>query len=328
MNTFKILAILVILSAVAFTVSALSQEQLANQLSKLTKNSESKINIQDIIKSAKIQTPQISQETKDIALNEVMQKLEESNEVPILVWVKANEDLESIIKNLEGFEVKYIYDQLNGFSGTATREAINNLIEDERVDYIVFDQIVKANLIQSRPLIQANVVESNYSLTGQGVGVCHLDTGIDYNHVNLAGAYAGGYDFVNNDPDPMDDNGHGTATAGVIASNHTTRRGISPKVNLLAIKVLDSTGWGYFSGIAAGINWCVTNKNLYNISVISMSLGTVGLTYTPSTSPGYIDPALQAAYNLNIASVASSGNEGSTTEMSYPAVSPYVISVG
>ncbi|MEK6793063.1 MAG: hypothetical protein AABX95_04550, partial [Nanoarchaeota archaeon] len=79
MKAFKILAILVILSAVAFTVSALSQEQLANQLSKLTKKSESKINIQDIIKSAKIQTPQISQETKDIALNEVMQKLEESN---------------------------------------------------------------------------------------------------------------------------------------------------------------------------------------------------------------------------------------------------------
>ena len=202
-----------------------------------------------------------------------MQKLEESNEVPILVWVKKDYSLNEIIESLEGFKTKYIYDQLNGFSGTATREAINNLIEDERVDYIVFDQIVKANLIQSRPLIQANLVETNYNITGQGVGVCHLDTGVNYNHVNLAGAYRGGYDFVNNDPDPMDDHGHGTATAGVIASNHTTRRGISPKVNLLAIKVLDSNGAGTWSGLAAGINWCIANKNLYNISIISMSLG-------------------------------------------------------
>ncbi|MEK6792603.1 MAG: hypothetical protein AABX95_02190, partial [Nanoarchaeota archaeon] len=79
MNTFKILAILVILSAVAFTVSALSQKELMNSIFKSDKNSESKINIQDIIKSAKVDEKQIPQETKDIALNEVMQKLEESN---------------------------------------------------------------------------------------------------------------------------------------------------------------------------------------------------------------------------------------------------------
>ena len=308
------------------TVSALSQEDFLKQLPKLNNEDNSKINFHEIISSAKSQNLQIPEKTKQISYSEIEQKLKENSRIPVIVWVNKEYTPEQILSDLKEFETKYIYDKLNGFAGTANKEEISFLHEDERINYITYDQQVEAHLLQSRAVVQANTVESNYSLRGNGVGVCHLDTGINYNHPYLIQAYAGGYDFVNNDPDPSDDNGHGTATAGVIASNHTFFRGMAPKVNLLAVKVLDASATGTNSDIVAGINWCITNQNSYNISIISMSLGTTAL-YTPLTSPGYYDQALQTAYNNNIITVASTGNAGSTTQISYPALSPFVTSV-
>ncbi len=324
MNMLKFVTGIVILAMIIVPIST-GQEELLSYFGK-SSDSESKINFQDMLNSAKYEEQQIPQQTKDIAYQEVMKKFESTKNVPVIVWLNDGQSPKSIYKNLRGFKVKYVYDQLGGFAGTATKEAVDSLKNNDKVDYIALDQLAKANLMESRPIIQADAVQSNYGITGKGVGVCHLDTGVNYNHPALIRAYAGGYDFINNDNDPMDDNGHGTATAGAIASNDSTDKGISPGVNLLAVKVLDSNSFGYWSTITAGINWCVANKNLYNISVISMSLGSVGFTYTPTTSPGYIEPALQTAYNLNIVPVASSGNEGALTGISYPAVSPYVIS--
>jgi len=80
--------------------------------------------------------------------------------------------------------------------------------------------------------------------------VGELDTGIDYADSALGGGFGaghkviGGYDFVNNDADPMDDNGHGTHVAGIIAANGAGLRGVAPHAKLMAFKVLDHNGWG------------------------------------------------------------------------------------
>ena len=271
---------------------------------------------------------EITKEQKEYNLKEIQDTLQKSDEANILVWLKENQNPEEFLSTLENFEVKYIYHSSNGFAGTADKKTIEQLSQNSKVSYLVLDKEVQGLLQQSRPLIQANTVEINYNITGNGVGVCVLDTGMNYTHPSLSNAYAGGYDLINNDPNPMDDNGHGTLVSGVITSRSTTWRGIAPNSKIIAVKVLNQLGLGPLSTIAAGVDWCVTNKNTYNISLISMSLGTVGGIYNPSTNPASYEPSLANAYNNNIAIVASSGNDGSTSGISYPAISPYVISVG
>lgn len=79
---------------------------------------------------------------------------------------------------------------------------------------------------------------------GTGVRVAVVDTGIDYLHPDLMGNYAGGYDFVNNDTDPMDDHGHGTHVSGTIAAvrNGVGVLGAAPETDLYALKALGAGG--------------------------------------------------------------------------------------
>jgi len=107
---------------------------------------------------------------------------------------------------------------------------------------------------------------------GKGVKVALIDTGIDYTHIDLDDNYVDGYDFVNDDSDPMDDSGHGTHCAGIIAAedNDIGVVGVAPEASLYAVKALDSTGTGYLSDVAAGIDWAIEN----GMDIISLSMGT------------------------------------------------------
>lgn len=90
-----------------------------------------------------------------------------------------------------------------------------------------------------------------------------IDTGIDYDHPDLDDNYAGGYDFVNGDRNRMDDNGHGTHCAGIVAAENNTEGviGVAPKADLYGVKVLDSGGSGSLSHVIAGIEWAVQGPN-------------------------------------------------------------------
>ncbi|MCK4335413.1 MAG: S8 family serine peptidase, partial [Candidatus Aenigmarchaeota archaeon] len=102
-------------------------------------------------------------------------------------------------------------------------------------------------------------------LTGKGQTVCVIDTGIDYNHKFISEEYIGGYDFVNDDSDPMDDHGHGTYVSGIISN-------IAPGAKIIAAKALDEDGKGYESDIIAAIDYCIENRDAYGISVISLAI--------------------------------------------------------
>jgi subtilisin family serine protease len=104
---------------------------------------------------------------------------------------------------------------------------------------------------------------------------------------------------------------------------------MAPGANLAAVKVFDSTGSGTFGAVAAGIDWCRTNAATFGISVINMSLGDSG-SYTSTTCPviGTVNTAILNAYNANITPVASSGNDGYTNGISFPACMAQVVSVG
>ena len=156
--------------------------------------------------------------------------------------------------------------------------------------------------------------------TGVGAKIAILDTGIDYSHPDL-GNYVGGYDFVNGDIDPMDDHGHGTHCAGIAAASSGDGGvvGVAPDASLYGVKVLDSQGSGYYSDIAAGLEWTHTNQTDGQMHVASMSLGGGRGSTT-------LERACNAAADSGVFVVAAAGNDG-RNRVSYPAKYPSVVAV-
>lgn len=171
--------------------------------------------------------------------------------------------------------------------------------------------------------IEAGTVHSGLpGHTGRGVRVAVLDTGINYNHPDLAPNYRGGYDFVNNDADPWDDNGHGTHVAGTIAAARDGAGvvGVAPEVDLYAVKVLGADGYGYVSTFISGIDWAVRN----GIQVTNHSYGGLARSAT-------FEEALANAAARGMVHTASAGNrgacDGTGDSVGYPAGYRSVIAV-
>ncbi|TDP50869.1 subtilase family protein [Bacteriovorax stolpii] len=146
------------------------------------------------------------------------------------------------------------------------------------------------------------------------VTVAVLDTGINYNNSDLSsnmwnggGSYPNhGYDYVDNDNDPMDLSGHGTHVAGTIGArgnNGVGSTGVCWRSSLMAVRVLGTTGSGTSAGIVAGIYFAVDN----GAKVINMSLG--GDSYDAAYSA-----AIDYAQNHGVLIVAAAGNDGTNNE--------------
>lgn len=226
------------------------------------------------------------------------------------------------------------FEYSNSFSAKLTQEEIKELKNSGAIESISYDYPVHAMLDVSVPLINAddawNVNVGGINLTGVGQTVCVIDTGVDFTHPSLAGknltCNIDCYDksCVEN-CSVLDDNGHGTHVAGIVASQDSTYRGVAPGANLIGVKVLDLDGNGWSSDVIDGIWWCVDNASEYNISVISMSLGS-GL-YVNYCDEDYLDMsnAINNATAKNISVVIAAGNglnnvgPGNYTAISTPA---------
>jgi subtilisin family serine protease len=170
-------------------------------------------------------------------------------------------------------------------------------------------------------LIQAGVAHA-LGVTGAGVKVAIIDTGIDYNHPELSTNYAGGYDFVNEDSDPIDDNGHGTFVSGIIAAtyNGVGVVGVAPSAKLYALKVLDNNGSGWWSDVIAALQWAVD----HGIQVTNNSYGDDAVPFTVWEAFNSAD----AAGVMNVAAAGNSGNPGGGGDnVIYPAGFDSVIAV-
>lgn len=157
---------------------------------------------------------------------------------------------------------------------------------------------------------------------GKEIKIGIIDTGIDKNHPDLKDNVKGGYNFLELDDtdDILDDNGHGTHVAGVIAAlaNQTGIIGVSPEASLYGVKCLDSEGIGEDYNIINGINWCVENK----MDMVNMSFGDKETTKAEKD-------ALDNAAENGVVCVAAAGNSGIGKDtMDYPARYSNVISVG
>ncbi|HEX5610329.1 MAG TPA: S8 family serine peptidase [Solirubrobacterales bacterium] len=165
----------------------------------------------------------------------------------------------------------------------------------------------------------------------EGITVAVLDTGIAYRAEGKRfrrspdftnGQFVKGYDFVDDDRLPLDENGHGTHIAGTIAektNNGIGLVGLAFRAKLMPVRVLDAQGRGRADEIARGIHFAVAN----GADVINMSFNFGCGRDVPS-----VDEALRQAYRRGAIAVASVGNLGSEGCVAPPATSPHVIGVG
>ncbi|MFP4498476.1 MAG: S8 family peptidase, partial [Vulcanimicrobiota bacterium] len=168
--------------------------------------------------------------------------------------------------------------------------------------------------------------------TGKGVGIAVIDSGV-YPHPDFTSPnnrIVAFKDFVNDMKIPYDDGGHGTHVAGDAAGNGAMSKGLyrgtAPDAGIIGLKALKGSGGGKTSDVIKSIQWCIQNKEKYNIRVINMSLGHSA--YDDFTQ----DPtnlAIRKAYEHGIVVVTSAGNSGPKPgTLTAPGDSPHAISVG
>ncbi|ADL52405.1 S8 family serine peptidase [Clostridium cellulovorans] len=154
--------------------------------------------------------------------------------------------------------------------------------------------------------------------TGKGIKIAVLDTGIDSNHEDLVGKVVGGQDFTGTGS-YLDNNGHGTFVAGIIAADRANNIGISGIAydsKLLSVKVLNKDGYGDTTTISKGIKWAADN----GAKILNLSLGT-------SKDDAILKEAVNYAVSKGCIIIASSGNYG-LQGITYPAAYDNVIAVG
>ena len=156
--------------------------------------------------------------------------------------------------------------------------------------------------------------------TGEGVVVAVIDTGVNYNHVDVADhLWDGGaefphhgYDVKNGDNDPMDDQGHGSHCSGTVCGDGTggSQTGMAPNATLMCVKCLDSSGNGGAQSISEGIQWAVE----HGCDMFSMSLGIANSSISERT---LLRHTCEAALDAGVVAAIAAGNEGNSQYM-YP----------
>lgn len=172
------------------------------------------------------------------------------------------------------------------------------------------------------------------TLRGAGQSVALIDTGIDYTHPALGGGFGAGkkvvagWDFVDNDADPRDTDGHGTRVAGLVAADDFTHngddyRGIAPDARLVALRVGSGTGGIPETRIEQALKWVIANRATYNITVVSFSLS--GGAYTTPQSSQFYGDELRSLHDAGVFIVGATGNNGQTEQgVGYPSADPSV----
>ena len=196
------------------------------------------------------------------------------------------------------------YWAFNGFCCDASESVIAQLEKRADVAYVYRDEVrkmvpemVEAKAAETRDIawhvskVNAPAVwnyNGSTGYNGDGVIVAVVDSGVDYNHVDIAGSmWDGGsefphhgYDCVNNDNDPMDEYCHGTHVAGIIAGqgNAGTQTGIAPGAKIMAVRVLDDTGYGTDAQVIDGLEFALEHgADILNLSLGDPEVGPVAL---------------------------------------------------
>ncbi|HEU4388447.1 MAG TPA: S8 family serine peptidase, partial [Blastocatellia bacterium] len=270
-------------------------------------------------------------------------KMFPNGSVPVIIQTPnmPSSSLSASVKSCNG-TVGRTYKNIRAFSARIPTKAVALLSPLPEIVRMSLDRNAKAtgHLTATTGMLQMR----NYGpveLNGQGIGIAILDSGIDASHHELLGTYGqsrvvASVDFTGEGrtDDPY---GHGTHVATTAAGNthvgnNGAYTGIASNANVINVRVLNSQGQGSASNTIAGIDWCITNKLLYNIRVINLSLGTTAVE-SYKTDPLCL--AARRAFDAGIVVCAAAGNSGKddTGNKLYgaihsPGIEPSVITVG
>jgi serine protease len=160
---------------------------------------------------------------------------------------------------------------------------------------------------------------------GPAIHIAIIDTGIDYHHPELAAVFKEGFNFVSRTSDPLDDNGHGSHVAGIIAAANDGAGvvGIASGVDVYSLKVLNACGSGRTSDIIQAVQWVVDKKKEVGGNwIINLSLGATDASDSEQAQ-------FQTASDAGVLTFAASGNGYSGADgLAYPAGYSSVVSVG
>jgi serine protease AprX len=237
-------------------------------------------------------------------LLQTLRQVEDSQQqVPIIVRYTPTRRIYRHREALPGTRESYIYHLRPFVHLHATPEAIQRLEADPEVVTIYEDLPVHAYLDAAMPLIQVPRLWQE-GLTGEGVRIAIVDTGLDTQHPDFRGRIGGTADFTGEGI--TDRHGHGTHCASIAAGSGEASggryRGAAPKATLYAAKVLRSDGQGMMSDVMAGIEWAVDQ----GVQVISLSLGGTG----PCDGTDALCETCDAAVERGVIVCAAAGNEG------------------
>lgn len=167
-------------------------------------------------------------------------------------------------------------------------------------------------------------------LTGKGVGVAVLDTGI-FPHRDFDTRIIGFADMVNHRASLYDDCGHGSHICGIIGGSGIVSdgryQGMAPGCNLIPVKVLDKKGNGYVADVMAGIAWILERKDALGIRILNISVGARGKKTMSENSA--LVRSVNRAWDAGIVVVVAAGNNGpQRMSITTPGISRKVITVG
>lgn len=227
------------------------------------------------------------------------------------------------------------HEYLRTFTGAAVAAdevVVRQLRELPYVLRVMPDNEARASVEPGIAAIRADQVWTAHGTRGDGVIVAVLDSGIDYLHPALGGGFGdafkveSGWDFVNADADPMDDFGHGTHVAGIIAADSPELEGVAPGARLIAFKVLDETGAGLMSDVIAAIERTVDLDGDLDLSdradVANVSLGGPPLPDDP------VAAAVDNAVSMGVVFCVAAGNAGAWQSIGSPGTAEGAITVG
>lgn len=205
------------------------------------------------------------------------------------------------------------------------------------VSYVTPMELTKASGRLPRPVERIDSVREvltiqdvwDAGITGKGIGVAVIDTGV-YPHPDLKGRLVAFKDFVKGETEPYDDNGHGSHCAGLVAGDGAKAdgrfKGPAFEADIIGVKVLDGNGGGSMANVVRGIQWCIDNKEKYNIRVINLSLGAGA---NQKAKDDVVALACDRALAAGIVPIVAAGNSGPTRQtIGTPAISPNVLTVG
>lgn len=226
---------------------------------------------------------------------------------------------------------------LRGQVAEIPNAALESLARQARVRAIRLDRPVHGTMERTSSAVGASWVHDNLGVDGGGVGVAIIDSGVTSWHDDLGSDRVVHFaDFVDYQPLPYDDYGHGTHVAGIIAGSgydsNGARRGIAPGANLVVLKVLDGEGFGYISNVIAALDYAVEHRTQFNIRVINLSVAA-GVYESYKTDP--LTLAAKRAVEAGVVVVTAAGNLGRNPQgqtqyggITAPGNAPWVLTVG